>query len=151
MRDLLVSTYPWLKALHVFSVILWMAAQIALPLLLMVHRQLSPTSSRAVMLADIERQLIRRVMNPAILAAFTFGGLMVYTFIATAGQLPAWLGIKLVLVLLLSAVHGLLAREYKRILTSGGRWSDAAWRRVHWMDIGMLAAVVALVIHKPVF
>ena len=149
--DLLVSAYPWLKTLHVFSVILWMGAQFTLPLLLAVHRQLPPASKRAAMLAEIERQLIRRVMNPAILAAFTFGGLMVYTFIANTGQFPAWLGIKLVLVLLLSAVHGLLVREYKRILTGGGRWSNAAWRRVQWMDIGMLASVVALVINKPVF
>lgn len=149
MTGFLVTTYLWLKALHVFSVILWMAAQIVLPLLLVVHRQLPPNSNRAAMLAGVERQLIRRVMNPAILAAFTFGGLMVYTFIATAGHLPAWLGIKLVLVLLLSAVHGLLVREYKRLLTGDGRWSDLAWRRVQWIDIALLAVVVALVMHKP--
>lgn len=151
MTDLLVLAYPWIKTLHVISVILWMGAQLVLPLLLAVHRPLPPASNRAAMLADIERRLIRHVMNPAILAAFALGGLMVYILLTTAGRLPVWLGSKLVLVVVLSAVHGVLVREFRHVSTGSPRWGHAAYRRVQWLDFAMLALVVALAITKPAF
>lgn len=151
MRDLLVSAYPWIKALHVFSVILWMSAQLTLPVLLTAHRRQPTGSAHALLLTDLERQLIRRVLNPAILAAFLFGGLMIYALVATSGSLPHWLGVKLTLVVILSAVHGFLVREGKRVAAGQGRWTDAAWRRVQWSDLLLLAGVVVLVITKPVY
>lgn len=151
MKDLLLVAYPWIKALHVLSVILWMGAQLTLPLLLAVHRGLPPASKRAAMLANIERDLIRWLLNPAIVAAFVLGGLMVYVFALTAGSLPHWLVVKLVLVLLLSAVHGMLVRELRHVAGGGGRWRAATCRWVQWLDIILLALVVCLVVIKPQF
>ena len=110
MKDLLVTAYPWLKALHVFSVILWMSAQLTLPLLLAAHRRLPVGSERAQLLAELERHLVRRVLNQAILAAFLFGGLMVYVVFASSSSLPHWLGAKLTLVVVLFLFFNLMSK-----------------------------------------
>lgn len=151
MQELIAGSYPWIKALHVFSVILWMSAQLTLPLLLAAHRSLAADSAPAQLLAVLERRLIRRLLNPAILAAFLFGGLMVYAVAMSPGGLPHWLQLKLVLVLLLSGLHGFLVREGKRMAAGRARWSEAAWRRLQRLDLVLLAHVVGLVILKPAF
>lgn len=149
MQELVAGNYPWIKTLHVFSVVLWMSAQLTLPLLLATHRSQAPGSAQAQLLAGLERRLIRRVLNPAILAAFLFGGLMVYAVAKSPGGLPHWLVAKLALVLLLSGLHGFLVREVKRETAGRARWSAAAWRRLQRLDLLLLALVVGLVILKP--
>ena len=149
MKDLLLVAYPWIKALHVFSVILWMGAQFVLPLLLMVLRDLRPVLSRAAMLADIERHLIRWVMNPAIVAAFFFGGLMVYAIATASGSLPRWLVLKLVLVFALAVLHGKFLRQFWLISAGCTQWSLRGYRLAQGLNFGLLAGVVVLVVIKP--
>ena len=149
MTYLLVTAYPWIKALHVISVILWMGTQSVLPLLLAEHRGLPPSSGRAAMLARLERRLIRRILNPAIVGAFVFGGTMVYGIATAAGDFPSWLGIKLALAVLLSVQHGLLVREIRHVAAGRGEWGPMTHRIVQWLNFILMALVVVLVVAKP--
>lgn len=143
------AIYPWVKALHVISIIVWMGAQIALFQVLAMHRAVADDPGRARMLAEVERRLIRHMLNPGIVAAFIFGGAMLLIIGIMEGRMPGWLIVKLILAVLLSAMHGMLIGECRRIAdTSAGR-SFMAGRRAELINLGMLLVLVGLVIIKP--
>lgn len=80
MTDFLISLYPWTKALHIVSVISWMAGLFYLPRLFVHHvEQCEPGDEKAEMLMMMERKLLRVIMNPAMIAAWIFGLMLVFT------------------------------------------------------------------------
>lgn len=146
---MLATIYPWVKALHVISIIVWMGAQIALFQVLAMHRAVAGDPGRARMLAEVERRLIRRMLNPGIVAAFIFGGAMLLIIGIMEGRMPGWLIVKLILAVLLSAMHGMLIGECRRIADKSAGRSFMAGRRAELINLGMLLALVGLVIIKP--
>ena len=149
MTDLLATAYPWLKSLHVVSVILWMGAQFLLPILLTTQRSLDPASPQSALLITMGRKLISRIMNPAMLSTFVFGTLLAAVVVDASGQLPYWLGFKLGFVFVLSAVHGKLLRQFTRASNSQPHWSALGYSVVLWLNFGLLAGTVGLVVVKP--
>ncbi len=80
MIDFLSALYPWTKALHVISVIAWMAGLFYLPRLFVYHaEQVTPGSPTDEMFQTMERRLIRAIMNPAMVATWVFGLALVFT------------------------------------------------------------------------
>jgi len=80
MTDLLIAVYPWAKALHVISVISWMAGIFYLPRLFVYHtEQVGSGSETDLLFQMMERKLIRLIMNPAMTATWVFGLIMVFT------------------------------------------------------------------------
>ena len=65
--------YLWIKALHVISVIAWMAGMLYLPRLFVYHADAKPGSELSETLKIMERRLLRRIINPAMIATFVFG------------------------------------------------------------------------------
>lgn len=66
--------YPWIKALHIISVIAWMAGLFYLPRLFVYHaEQVELGSKTDEMFQTMERRLIRAIMNPAMIATWAFG------------------------------------------------------------------------------
>lgn len=149
MPDILVIAYPWLKTLHILSVILWLGAQMLLPGLLAAHCGQPQASPQSVLLLRIAQHLIRRILNPAMLAAFVFGTLLAVVVINTAGQLPLWLGLKFVLIFVLATLHGKLLRQFRRASEGGVQWTLAGYRFVQWLNFVLLTGVVGLVVAKP--
>jgi putative membrane protein len=147
--DFLGAAYPWLKALHIISVIVWLGAQLLLPALLMALRGLPAASPQSVLLLGVARQLITRLMNPAMLVAFVLGALLASVVIDAGGQLPRWLGFKLGLVFILSALHGLLLRQFRAACAGRTPWSTGGYRLVQGVDVLLLAGIVGLVVIKP--
>lgn len=80
MADLLASLYPWTKALHIVSVISWMAGMFYLPRLFVYHAEKSePGDARDIIFQEMERKLLRLIMNPAMVATWIFGLALVFT------------------------------------------------------------------------
>ncbi|MBC7155143.1 MAG: CopD family protein, partial [Rhodobacteraceae bacterium] len=80
MFDLLAVGYPWIKALHVISVIAWMAGLFYLPRLFVYHvEQVEAGSATDAMFQVMERRLLRAIMNPAMVATWVFGLCLVFT------------------------------------------------------------------------
>jgi putative membrane protein len=149
MPDLLLSAYPWLKALHIISVVLWLGAQMLLPSLLAAQRGLPLAAPESVLLLRVARQLTMHLMNPAMLAAFVFGALLASVHVAGAEQFPGWLGFKLGLVFVLSGLHGKLYQQLRYARTGRSQWSAAGYRWVQGVDALLLAGIVGLVVLKP--
>ena len=80
MGDFLGTWYFWIKALHVISVIAWMAGLFYLPRLYVYHvEQVEPGSATEVMFQTMERRLLKGIINPASIATWVFGLMLVFT------------------------------------------------------------------------
>ena len=80
MIDFLAYAYPWVKSLHVISVIAWMAGLFYLPRLYVYHaEQVGQIGDTHEMFMTMERRLLRAIMNPAMIASWVFGLMLVLT------------------------------------------------------------------------
>lgn len=81
MTDMLASAYPWIKAMHIVSVMSWMAGLFYLPRLFVYHAERVATDVQAAeeLFATMERRLLRAIMNPAMVATWLFGLMLVLT------------------------------------------------------------------------
>ena len=80
MTDFLFIAYPWIKALHIMAVISWMAGLFYLPRVMGYHVERAETGDVLdVTFQVMESKLLRVIMNPAMIATWFFGGLLVVT------------------------------------------------------------------------
>ncbi len=148
MSGFLVAAYPWIKALHIIAVIAWMAGLLYLPRLYVYHAEVPPGSQRAVMLAVMERRLLRGIMLPAIVMTYAFGGLL----LSVPGVIDwqqGWIWSKLALVLLLTLFHVKLARWRRDFASGQQRHSARFYRIVNELPTLLMIAIVLLVVLKP--
>ncbi len=78
--------YPWTKALHVISLIAWMAGMLYLPRLYVYHCDTVPGSVESERFKVMEYRLLRQITNPAMMATWTFGILLVLTPESSTGR-----------------------------------------------------------------
>ncbi|MEL0021870.1 MAG: CopD family protein, partial [Rickettsiales bacterium] len=86
--------YLWFKALHIFSFIAWMAGMLYLPRLFVYHADAEPGSVQSETFKVMERRLLRAITNPAMIATFLFGGLMLGT-LGIVDWSMGWIWVKL--------------------------------------------------------
>lgn len=80
MTSLLADIYLWVKALHVMAVITWMAGLFYLPRLFVYHAEQVQTGEPTDKLFQtMEMKLLRLIMNPAMIATWLFGLMLVFT------------------------------------------------------------------------
>lgn len=80
MSDFLALAYPWVKSLHIVSVISWMAALFYLPRLMVHHTEkVGLTGDTHDLFAMMEFKLGKVIMQPAMIATWVFGLLLVLT------------------------------------------------------------------------
>lgn len=140
--------YEWFKALHVISVMAWMAGMLYLPRLYVYHADAEPGSDKSETFKIMERRLLRAITNPAMVASFIFGGLM----LATPGAIDwstGWIWVKLAMIVAMSGIHGLLAR-WRRDFEADRNVRPARFYRM-WNEAPTipLIVIVIMVIVKP--
>ena len=140
------SLYPWAKAIHVISVISWMAGMLYLPRLFVYHADTPVGSQQSETFKVMERRLLRAIINPAMTAAWVFGLWIAWKVFAFQG---GWLHAKLALVLALSAVHGYLSASVRRFAEDRNEKPARHWRIVNEVPTLLMIAIVILVIVKP--
>ena len=77
--DFLAGFYLWTKSLHVISLIAWMAGLFYLPRLYVYHAQMRTGTAESERFKVMERRLLKQIMNPALIATWLFGVLLVLT------------------------------------------------------------------------
>ncbi|HLF58677.1 MAG TPA: protoporphyrinogen oxidase HemJ [Alphaproteobacteria bacterium] len=148
MNETLSALLPWTRALHVISVIAWMAGMLYLPRLFVYHCGAEAGSAASEMLKIMERRLLRAIINPALIATFVFGGLL----LATPGAVEwsrGWIYAKLVLVLGLAAAQGFFARWRKDFAADRNRHTAAFYRVANEVPTLLMVAIVVLAIVRP--
>jgi protoporphyrinogen IX oxidase len=143
--------YEWIKAFHIIAVIAWMAGMLYLPRLFVYHCAAETGSVQSETFKVMERRLLRAIINPAMVATWVFG-----LWLAWLGPdsrygwfASGWLWAKIVLVLGLSAVHGLLVRWRKDFAQDRNRHSQQFYRIINEVPTVLMILIVLLAVLKP--
>lgn len=145
---MLAILYPWAKALHLMSVIAWMAGMFYLPRLYVYHCDTARGSVESERFKVMERRLLRQIINPAMFAAWGFG----LVLIATPGVVDwrsGWWWSKFIAVLLMSGFHGALSKWRRLFLEDRNTRSQRFYRMANEVPTVLMAIIVIMVIVKP--
>ncbi len=141
-----MNLYLWIKALHVISIIAWMAGLLYLPRLFVYHCGASVGSETSETFKVMERRLLRAIMTPAMILAWITGlTLAVQGGFFTAG----WLHLKLLLVLIMSGAHGYMSRCVRTFAADANQKSHKFYRVLNEVPTVLMLGVVVAVIVKP--
>ena len=138
--------YEWIKALHVIAVIAWMAGMLYLPRLFVYHCEAEPGSRQSETFKVMERRLLRAIINPAMIAAWLLGLGLAYQGGWFAFH---WLQAKVALVLLLSGIHGFLARWVRDFAADRNQHSPRFYRVINEIPAALMVGIVILAVVKP--
>ncbi|WP_082735447.1 MULTISPECIES: protoporphyrinogen oxidase HemJ [Hyphomicrobiales] len=138
--------YEWLKAIHVLAVISWMAGMLYLPRLMVYHVDAPPGSVQSETFKVMERRLLRGIMNPAMIVTWVLG---LYLAWAAFGFKGGWLHGKILLVVLLSGVHGYLVGRVRDFANDRNTKSGRFYRVINEVPAVLMVGIVILVIVKP--
>ena len=138
--------YLWVKALHVVSMVAWMAGMLYLPRLFVYHAEAGPGTPQAATFKVMERRLLKAIMNPALIAVWLTGLYLAWD----GGWLRSgWLHGKILLVVLMSGCHGFLAASVRRFANDANTRSPRFFRVVNEIPTVLMLGIVVLVIVKP--
>ena len=138
--------YEWIKALHVISVIAWMAGMLYLPRLFVYHCDAPRGSAQSETFKVMERKLLRGIINPSMIAVWILGPLLAWI---TGAYMDLWLQIKFALVIVLSGIHGFLARCWKDFAADRNTRSERFYRVLNEIPAVLMIAIVILAVVKP--
>jgi len=143
----LLEYYVWIKALHIISVIFWMAGMAYLPRLFVYHADAAPGSDKSETFKVMERRLLRGIVNPAMIATFFFGILRLA--INPALFSDHWMQVKLVLILVMAGLHGMFSRWRKDFERDENTKDARFYRIVNEAPPVLVSFIVLLAVAKP--
>lgn len=147
MMDFIQDNYLWIKALHIIAVISWMAGMLYLPRLFVYHTQVSAGSESYKLFCVMEYRLLRYIINPAMIASFILGLLMIYG--VGFGNFGKWLHVKLFALIILTAAHGMLARHRKAFASGANNCSTTYFRILNEVPTLCMIVIVIFAVVKP--
>jgi putative membrane protein len=137
----------WVKALHVISVICWMAGMFYLPRLFVYHTQVAVGSPQSELFKVMERRLFRAITTPAMIASWVFGLWMIHLGLMDFSS--GWTWIKLIAVLGMSGCHGILAKQLKAFAKDENTKSEKFFRVINEVPTVLMIVIVIMVVVKP--
>src|ERR1700742_758566 len=123
-----------------------MAGMLYLPRLFVYHCDAEPGSKQSETFKVMERRLLKAIINPAMIVTWLAG-----LYLAWAGQwyLAPWLHTKVLLVLLLSGVHGFFSRCVKDFAADRNRRSQKFYRIINEVPTVLMIGIVIQIVVKP--
>ena len=148
MQDILGSLYPWTKSLHVIAVIAWMAGLFYLPRLYVHHIENKARPDSVALFGMMEYKLLRFIMNPSMIATWTFGLLLV----ATPGVVDwsqVWPWTKAAAVLGMTWFHMWCAVHRKKLAEGRDEATGRTYRLMNEVPTLLMVIIVVSVIARP--
>lgn len=148
MIDLLTTAYPWIKSFHIMAVIAWMAGLFYLPRLYVYHtEQVGQSGQTHDLFQTMELKLLRVIMNPAMIATWVLGILLV----ATPGIVDwsyIWPWTKLLGVVGMTVFHMWLAKKRKVFVAGENQLSGRQYRMMNEVPTVLMVVIVLSVVVK---
>jgi putative membrane protein len=138
----------YIKAFHVIAIIAWMAGLLYLPRLFVYHATSKVGSEQSETFKVMERRLLRYITTPAMAASWLFGLILVLSG-AIDWSRDGWFHLKLILVLALSAYHGLLVVWTKDFAMDRNTRSARFYRIANEIPTVLMILIVILVVVRP--
>jgi putative membrane protein len=142
-----MDTYGILKALHVISIIAWMAGLLYLPRLFVYHANVAVGSEMSETFKVMERRLLKAIMNPAMISSWIFGLWIIWLNPDWMSQ--GWLHAKLALVIAMTISHMAMGRWRREFAEDRNTHSHKFYRVANEVPTLLMLVIVFLVILKP--
>tara|TARA_R110000868_G_scaffold13050_1_gene61353 strand:- start:15787 stop:16215 length:429 start_codon:yes stop_codon:yes gene_type:complete len=139
--------YLWVKALHIVFVVSLMASLLIYPRYKIHQLSSSPGEPLYEAMKKSSYQLRMIIMNPSLILVWVFGLTMLWMNQGLLSQ--GWLHAKLVLVLILSGMHGYFIRLGKKVDRGGDGVSAKTLRMLNEVPFLLMIVIVILVAVKP--
>jgi putative membrane protein len=138
----------WVKALHVISVIAWMAGMMYLPRLFVYHADAVVGSDKSETFKTMERRLFRGIITPAMLATWIFGLWLAFGY-GIVDFSMGWMWLKAAMVIALSGVHGWYGSLLRAFQQDRNEKPAKFFRAINEIPFVMAIVIVIAVIVKP--
>ena len=142
----MVESYQWIKAIHLISVIAWMAGMLYLPRLYVYHCDAAPGSETSETFKVMERRLLRGIMGPAMILTWVFGLWLLYL---SEAWTEGWMMAKGVLVVAMTVAHHFFALWRKDFEADRNERPAKFYRIANEVPTVLMIGVVILVIVQP--
>jgi putative membrane protein len=148
MIDILIPYQAWLKAGHLVSIIAWMAGMFYLPRLFVYHAERAlPGSDLDLTFRTMETRLLRVIMNPAMIASWVFGLLLIA--MGSFDWTALWSWIKLAGVIAMTVMHAWLAGRRRDFAEGRNRLNGRTYRIANEVPTLLMLVIVVMVIVRP--
>jgi uncharacterized membrane protein len=139
--------YLLIKSLHLALVLFWVAGMVVQAFVLAAAAKLpGPALPQELARLRLLRKWERLLTTPAMMGALASG---VYLATSAGWFGSGWLSVKLALVLLLAAVHGMQAGRLRRLAEAAGDASEAGRARLMPVVLAAPVLIILLVVVKP--
>lgn len=152
MQSFLSDNILWLKSLHLIAVMSWMAGLLYLPRLFVYHTRAEAGSGLDQTFQVMEQKLLRIIMNPAMIASWVFGLLLLAAradLQVAPGEAGYWFPVKFLAVVAMTGFHMVLAR-WRRDFTAGrNSRSERRYRAANEIPTVLMIIIVILAVVEP--
>jgi protoporphyrinogen IX oxidase len=147
MQEFFLTHYLFLKSFHIISIIAWMAGMLYLPRLFVYHAKEITVTPTAQTFKIMEKRLMFYIMNPAMIATFIFGGLMLYANPSLFEN--GWMHIKLTAVFFMAVTHMVFSR-WRKMFEADENTRPARFYKI-WNEIPtvLMVIIVLAAVMKP--
>ena len=146
-----MNTYLLFKSIHLIAIISWMAGLLYLPRIFVYHSDaVTNNKSEDLMLTFkiMERRLFIYIMNPAMIASWIFGILLIHT-IGINNISFFWLQLKLIFVIILTIYHFFLLLCLRKFEQNNNDFSSKFYRIINEIPTILLIGIILVVVFKP--
>ena len=146
-----MNTYLLFKSIHLIAVISWMAGLLYLPRIFVYHSDAVKNNKSKDLISTfkiMERRLFIYIMNPAMIASWIFGGLLIHT-IGIDNLNSLWLQLKLLFVIILTIYHFFLFQCLRKFAEDNNSYSPRFYRIINEIPTVLLIAIIFIIVFKP--
>ena len=146
-----MNTYLLFKSIHLVAVISWMVGLLYLPRIFVYHSEAVQNNKSEDLMSTfkvMERRLFIYIMNPAMIASWIFGVLLIHT-IGTDNLSSLWLQLKLLFVIILTMYHFFLFQCLRKFDENNNSYSPRFYRIINEIPTVILIAIVFIIVFKP--
>ena len=146
-----MNTYLLFKSIHLIAVISWMAGLLYLPRIFVYHSESIKDNRSEDLISTfkiMERRLFVYIMNPAMIASWIFGMLLIHSIgINNFGSF--WLQLKLLFVVVLTIYHFFLFQCLQKFAENNNSFSPKFYRIINEIPTILLIFIILIVVFKP--
>ena len=143
-----MDIYLIFKALHLISLISWMAGLLYLPRIFVYHSENIQQKNTSDIFKIMERKLFNYIMMPSMFLTWIFGLLLIVNI--GVSFFETWIIYKGILVLLLTHYHFYLGKHVRLFAMDQNIKSSKFYRIINEVPTILLILIVFIVVFKPV-
>ena len=146
-----MNSYLLFKSIHLIAVISWMAGLLYLPRIFVYHSEAVAKNKSEDLMSTfkvMEKRLFFYIMNPAMIASWIFGGLLIHA-VSIDNSSSLWLQLKLLFVVILTIYHFFLFNCLRKFAENNNVYSAKFYRIINEIPTILLVLIIFVIIYKP--